>query len=65
MTLPLFQVDAFTERPFAGNPAAVCVLESEEETAWLQAIAAELRMPATAFVVPAEGAWHLRWFTAE
>jgi predicted PhzF superfamily epimerase YddE/YHI9 len=65
VTVPLFQVDAFTERPFAGNPAAVCVLESEEESAWLQAIAAELRMPATAFVVPAEGEWRLRWFTAE
>jgi predicted PhzF superfamily epimerase YddE/YHI9 len=65
VTLPLFQVDAFTDQPFAGNPAAVCVLESEEETAWLQAIATELRMPATAFVVPAEGEWRLRWFTAE
>jgi predicted PhzF superfamily epimerase YddE/YHI9 len=65
VTLPLFQVDAFTDRPFAGNPAAVCVLESEEESAWLQAIATELRMPATAFVLPAEGEWRLRWFTAE
>jgi len=65
VTLPLFQVDAFTDQPFAGNPAAVCVLEGEEESAWLQAIATELRMPATAFVVPAEGEWRLRWFTAE
>ena len=65
MTLPLFQVDAFTDQPFAGNPAAVCVLDSEEEGAWLQAVATELRMPATAFVVPAEGEWRLRWFTAE
>jgi predicted PhzF superfamily epimerase YddE/YHI9 len=65
VTLPLFQVDTFTERPFAGNPAAVCVLEGEEESAWLQAIAAELGMPATAFVVPAEGEWRLRWFTVE
>ena len=64
MTLPLFQVDAFTDQPFAGNPAAVCVLDAEEEGAWLQAVAAELRMPATAFVVPAEGEWRLRWFTA-
>jgi len=64
MTLPLFQVDTFTARPFAGNPAAVCVLEAEEESAWLQAIATELSMPATAFVVPAEGEWRLRWFTA-
>lgn len=65
MTLPLFQVDTFTDRPFAGNPAVVCILESAEEREWLQAIAAELRMPATAFVLPAEGEWGLRWFTAE
>jgi len=65
VTLPLFQVDTFTDRPFAGNPAAVCILESAEEREWLQAIAAELRMPATAFVLPAEGEWGLRWFTAE
>jgi predicted PhzF superfamily epimerase YddE/YHI9 len=64
VTLPLFQVDTFTDRPFAGNPAAVCVLEGEEEGAWLQAVATELAMPATAFVVPAEGEWRLRWFTA-
>jgi predicted PhzF superfamily epimerase YddE/YHI9 len=65
MTLPLFQVDTFTDRPFAGNPAAVCILESVEDREWLQAIATELRMPATAFVLPAEGEWGLRWFTAE
>ena len=65
MTLPLFQVDTFTERPFAGNPAAVCVLEGEEESAWLRAVAAELDMPATAFVVPAGAEWRLRWFTAK
>jgi PhzF family phenazine biosynthesis protein len=65
VTLPLFQVDTFTDRPFAGNPAAVCILESAEEREWLQAIATELRMPATAFVLPAEGEWGLRWFTAE
>lgn len=63
MTLPLFHVDAFTDQPFSGNPAAVCMLDVEEESAWLQAVAAELRMPATAFVVPAEGEWRLRWFT--
>lgn len=63
MTLPLFQVDTFTARPFAGNPAAVCVLDEDEDGAWLQAIATELGMSATAFVLPAEGAWRLRWFT--
>jgi PhzF family phenazine biosynthesis protein len=65
VTLPLFQVDTFTDRPFAGNPAAVCILESAEEREWLQAIATELRMPATAFVLPAEGEWGLRWFAVE
>jgi PhzF family phenazine biosynthesis protein len=41
----------------------VCVLEREEDSAWLQAIATELGMPATAFVAPTEGEWRLRWFT--
>src|SRR5207244_4378499 len=59
----LFQVDTFTDRPFAGNPAAVCLLEREAQTGWLQAVAAELRMPATAFATAGERGWRLRWFT--
>jgi PhzF family phenazine biosynthesis protein len=58
-----FQVDAFTDRPFAGNPAAVCVLEQEAEASWMQAIAAEMNLSETAFVRRTEDGFSLRWFT--
>jgi PhzF family phenazine biosynthesis protein len=60
-------VDAFAERPFTGNPAGVCVLAEAAEAAdeaWMQALAAELQLPATAFVWPAADGFCLRWFTA-
>jgi len=64
MTVPLLHVDAFATQPFAGNPAGVCLLPAPREAAWMQAIAAELNLPATAFVTPvADGAWPLRWFS--
>jgi PhzF family phenazine biosynthesis protein len=63
MGLPLFQVDAFTDRPFAGNPAAVCVLDGEREDAWLQSVASEMNLSETAFLRPEGLAWRLRWFT--
>ena len=63
MTIPLFQVDAFTNRPFAGNPAAVCLLESPAEADWMQAIAQEMNLSETAFLYPAVDGFHLRWFT--
>jgi PhzF family phenazine biosynthesis protein len=57
-------VDAFTPRPFAGNPAAVCLLEGEREPAWMQKVAAEMNLSETAFVVTrADGDFGLRWFT--
>jgi PhzF family phenazine biosynthesis protein len=64
-TLPLYQVDAFTDRRFAGNPAAVVPLETWPGDATLQAIAAENNLPETAFFAPAaSGAdYDLRWFT--
>jgi predicted PhzF superfamily epimerase YddE/YHI9 len=64
--LPYWHVDAFAERPFTGNPAAVMPLESWLDDAVLQAIAAEHNFAETAFLVPdASGAadWELRWFT--
>jgi PhzF family phenazine biosynthesis protein len=61
--IPLYQVDAFTSRPFAGNPAAVCPLEQWLDDATLQAIAAENNLAETAFYVPEEEGFHLRWFT--
>jgi PhzF family phenazine biosynthesis protein len=65
MTVRLFQVDAFTDRPFAGNPAAVCLLDAPADEAWMQSVAAETNLPETAFVTPpgADGTRGLRWFT--
>src|SRR5512145_3014828 len=63
MKIPLYQVDAFTAARFAGNPAAVCLLESWIEDATLQAIAAENNLSETAFLVCKGPAVELRWFT--
>jgi PhzF family phenazine biosynthesis protein len=63
-TLPIYQVDAFTDEPFAGNPAAVVLLDAWIPDSLMQAIAAENNLAETAFVVTAErGAMPLRWFT--
>jgi PhzF family phenazine biosynthesis protein len=59
----IFQVDAFTTRRFAGNPAAVVLLDSFPVDSVLQAIAAENNLAETAFVVPAGADFQLRWFT--
>ena len=57
-------VDAFAERPFEGNPAAVCVLDAPAPDDWMQALAVEMNLSETAFVVPeADGTYTLRWFT--
>ena len=61
--LPLFQVDAFTDHPFSGNPAAVCLLDRERDAAWMQAVAAEMNLSETAFLLPREDGFGLRWFT--
>jgi predicted PhzF superfamily epimerase YddE/YHI9 len=58
-----WQVDAFTDRPFAGNPAAVCWLESAADPAWMQSVAAEMNLSETAFVRPLPEGHELRWFT--
>lgn len=63
MRLRLFQVDAFADRVFTGNPAAVVPLESWLEDATLQAIAGENNLSETAYFVPEDGGYHLRWFT--
>ena len=57
-------VDAFTDRPFAGNPAAVAVLAAFPADTWMQAVALEMNLSETAFVVPRpDGEFDLRWFT--
>ncbi len=63
MSVPIFQVDAFTAKPFAGNPAAVCLLEKEGEADWMQSVAAEMNLSETAFLVPQKDGFGLRWFT--
>ncbi len=63
MPLPLFHVDAFTDRPFAGNPAAVCLLDGPAPDGWLAAIGAEMNLPETAFCWPQGKTWGLRWFS--
>jgi len=63
MTIPLLQVDAFTDRPFHGNPAAVCLLESPRDADWMQSVAAEMNLAETAFVSPRADGYDLRWFT--
>src|SRR5262245_867514 len=61
--IPVFLVDAFAEHPLTGNAAAVCLLEGSADPAWMQSVAAELNQAATAFIVPAEASYGLRWFT--
>jgi PhzF family phenazine biosynthesis protein len=61
--MKLFIVDAFTDRPFAGNPAAVCLLEGERKVEWMQAVAAEMNLSETAFVRRLGDDFELRWFT--
>lgn len=64
MSLPLYQVDAFTETAFAGNPAAVCLLSSQRPDAWMQDVAAEMNLSETAFLRPlSDDRYQLRWFT--
>jgi len=59
----IFQIDSFTERPFAGNPAAVCLLEKAPEDSWMQAVAREMNLSETAYLLPQDGGFGLRWFT--
>jgi PhzF family phenazine biosynthesis protein len=63
MGLPIFQVDAFTAKPFAGNPAAVCLLPGPRDDGWMQAVAAEMNLAETAFLEPQADGFNLRWFT--
>jgi len=56
-------VDAFTAEPWGGNPAAVCVLERPADVGWMRAVAREMNLSETAFLVPRADGWDLRWFT--
>jgi predicted PhzF superfamily epimerase YddE/YHI9 len=63
MAIPIVQVDAFTDRPFAGNPAAVCILPAARPDAWMRDVAREMNLSETAFLVPEDGGYRLRWLT--
>jgi PhzF family phenazine biosynthesis protein len=56
-------VDAFAAAPFGGNPAAVCLLAQPRDAEWMQSLAREVNLPATAFVVAGDGDYDLRWFS--
>ena len=63
MSIPIYQVDAFTSELFSGNPAAVCILDEWPDDALLQAIAAENNLSETAFLVKRDQRFEIRWFT--
>ena len=63
MGLRIFQVDAFTDKAFAGNPAAVCILTEPRDDAWMQDLAREMNLSETAFLSRQEDGFNLRWFT--
>ena len=63
MTIPICTIDAFADRPFAGNPAAVCLLNEPKDDRWLQAVAMEMNLSETAFLWREGDGFRLRWFT--
>jgi PhzF family phenazine biosynthesis protein len=69
MPLLIYQVDAFTDKPFAGNPAGVCILPKKVTEEWMQWVAREMSLSETAFLIPQDDGnkdrvwYNLRWFT--
>ncbi len=63
MTQSIQVVDAFTDAAFGGNPAAICVLDAPADADWMQRVAIEMNLSETAFVLPKDDAFGLRWFT--
>jgi PhzF family phenazine biosynthesis protein len=63
MSIPILQIDAFTDKPFSGNPAAVCLLSDPQEASWMQSVAQEMNLSETAFLLKREDGYSLRWFT--
>jgi predicted PhzF superfamily epimerase YddE/YHI9 len=62
---PITIVDAFTEEPFRGNPAAVCLMNRPRDEAWMRSVAREMNLAETAFLGTRADGWTLRWFTPE
>jgi PhzF family phenazine biosynthesis protein len=63
MPVKIYQVDAFANRPFTGNPAGVCVLLQPAEQSWMASVAREMNLSETAFLLPQDDGYNLRWFT--
>jgi len=63
MAQKIFQVDSFTDKPFKGNPAGVCVMDAAAREDWMQNVAAEMNLSETAFLYPERDGYNLRWFT--
>jgi PhzF family phenazine biosynthesis protein len=63
VSIPIHQVDAFTDEPFRGNPAAVCLLQGPADEGWMRAVAREMNLSETAFLYRVGGGFNLRWFT--
>lgn len=61
----IVQVDAFTDRAFAGNPAGICVMETARDEGWMKAVAREMNLSETAYLVREGSGFRLRWFTPE
>ena len=61
--IELYQVDAFTQKLFSGNPAAVCLLDEEKDAVWMQSLALEMNLSETAFIRSIGEEYSLRWFT--
>ena len=61
--MKIYQVDAFTDRIFSGNPAGVCILPTVKDDTWMQNVAAEMNLSETAFLIKKEDGFNLRWFT--
>lgn len=61
--IPVYQVDAFSDRAYGGNPAAVCLLKERADTGWMQAVGAEMNLSETAFLWPEGATYRLRWFS--
>ena len=63
--MEIYQVDAFTDQAFKGNPAAVCLLTELKEDSWMQNVASEMNLSETAFLYKEDKGYNLRWFTPE
>jgi PhzF family phenazine biosynthesis protein len=63
MGMTIYQVDSFTDKPFSGNPAAVCILDELQDEIWMQNVAREMNLSETAFLQKQIEGYNLRWFT--